>query len=335
MRACYLLALSLGLTCLTDAKLYGLELVHNSPAQPALITIDDTTGNMSYVGDGKGLNELAATGDLRAVDPKRGIYYFLGDTSAGTTLVGLSLKDGTQTCKKTVPQLKEIGFVGFGQSLNYDSKNDRLILSGVTKSGNVTGHTVLAASLTSPCGAGFSSLGTFADADFIPMLHSAALDVAGERLFVLVAPTKSPPQAIAIIDLKAGKMTKTDVDEGPAPADVLIGMDWDVKTSSLVGVMPDDKGGLLLLSLDPVTGKWLVKPVVQPDKPFGLIGGNEGTVNAFANGAIYVLVGNPSHDDDKDPEMHVAMIDIAGASMLTHPVLGKLGLGLLLNMVWV
>ena len=29
-----------------------------------------------------------ATGDLRAVDTKRGVFYFLGDTHAGTTLVG-------------------------------------------------------------------------------------------------------------------------------------------------------------------------------------------------------------------------------------------------------
>ena len=68
--------------------------------------------------------------------------------------------------------------------------------------------------------------------------------------------------------------------------------------------------------------------------PFGIIGGNSGTVNAFVGDEIYVLVGTPVHDDDKDPEMHLARINIDGALMESHPVLGKLGLGLLLNLAW-
>jgi hypothetical protein len=332
MRAACLI-LAVGFFVCGDAKLYGLELVHNSPAQPALVEIDAAGGNMSFVGTGAGLGELAACGDLRAVDTKRGIYYFLGDTSAGTTLVGLSLKDGTQTCKRTIP-LKETGFVGFGQSLNYDGPNDQLVISGLSTQGNATGHAILKTDLATPCGGTLTTVGFFGDADYIPMLHSASLDIAGQRLFVLVAPTQKGPQAVAVIDLKSGKLTKTDIDQGPDTPDVLVGMDWDAKSSSLVGVMPDDKGGLLILSLDPMSGMWKVKPVSFPDTAFGIVGGNEGTVNAFINGTIYVLVANPLHDDDKDPDMHVAQIDIEGGLMISHPVLGKLGLGLLLNMVW-
>ena len=54
-----------------------------------------------------------ATGDLGTIDSKRGIFYYLGDSSLGTTLVGLSLKDGSMACSTAIP-FREIGFVGFG-----------------------------------------------------------------------------------------------------------------------------------------------------------------------------------------------------------------------------
>ena len=67
--------------------------------------------------------QLSGTGDLCAVDAARSVYYYLGDTSEGTTLVGLNLKDGSLACTSLVA-VREIGFVGIGQSLNYDPVSD-------------------------------------------------------------------------------------------------------------------------------------------------------------------------------------------------------------------
>lgn len=42
------------------------------------------------------LQELSGTGDLAVIDAKRKVFYYLGDTTKGTTLVGLSLVDGSE-----------------------------------------------------------------------------------------------------------------------------------------------------------------------------------------------------------------------------------------------
>ena len=39
---------------------------------------------------------LSGTGDLSTIDTKRGLFFYLGDTSAGATLVGMTLTDGTE-----------------------------------------------------------------------------------------------------------------------------------------------------------------------------------------------------------------------------------------------
>ena len=43
-----------------------------------------------------------------------------GDTSDGTTLVGLNLETGTEMCRGAIP-VREMGFVGFAQSLDFVS----------------------------------------------------------------------------------------------------------------------------------------------------------------------------------------------------------------------
>ena len=60
------------------------------------------------------LTELAAAGDLCAVDRNNGVYYYLGDTASGTTLVGVDTATGAKLCSQPVPALKELGFVGIG-----------------------------------------------------------------------------------------------------------------------------------------------------------------------------------------------------------------------------
>ena len=49
---------------------------------------------------------LAAASDLCAVDRDRGVYYYLGDTPDGTTLVGIDTATGAELCSRAVPQLK-------------------------------------------------------------------------------------------------------------------------------------------------------------------------------------------------------------------------------------
>lgn len=98
------------------AELYGLSMVHNSPVEDKLVRITSTGGNYTEVSGP--LKTETGTDDLRAVDTSRGVYYFLGDTHAGATLVGLQLTDGAQVCKQVIP-LSEVGFVGLGQSMTY------------------------------------------------------------------------------------------------------------------------------------------------------------------------------------------------------------------------
>ena len=89
--------------------LYGLTLIKNSPSAAGFFKMDLSTGEMEIIGGSQTI--LAASGDLRAIDNKRGIYYYLGDTHKGTTLAGIDMTDGSLACSSVVA-LKEIGFVG-------------------------------------------------------------------------------------------------------------------------------------------------------------------------------------------------------------------------------
>ena len=256
------------LCCLVcvNAELFGLELLENSPAHSGLVGVDERTGNVTKIGEP--LQAGCAAGDLRAIDKKRQIYYFLGDTSSGTTLVAVNLTNGAQVCSKSVTQLKEVGMVGFGQSLDYDYINEELVLTGLSSKNLTAGHLILRMGTALNACDEFKQVGFFSDGDYLPMLHSSSLDIEGQRLFVLLAPAKNEV-AIGVIDLKKGVMTKNVV-EGQDPDD-FVGIQWNPKTKSLVGIMPDQKGGLQVRSLDPLTGKWMIKAVEQGtvDKPFG------------------------------------------------------------------
>jgi hypothetical protein len=83
---------------------FGLALVANGPAKAGLITVDTVTGNTTVVGPPH--SELAGTGDLGTVDTKHNLYYYLGDTYQGATVVGLNLADGTKACSASQMQLR-------------------------------------------------------------------------------------------------------------------------------------------------------------------------------------------------------------------------------------
>jgi len=263
--------------------LYGLTLVHNSPVKEGFFSMDLTSGNLTLIGDS--ITQEAATGDLRAIDKKRSIYYFLGDTHAGATLVGIDMSSGSVACSSTVP-LQEIGFVGIGQTLEMDHKRDRLVLAGmITNSSGGHAHQILTASLAGGIAArgpgpapaacaSFTKAGTFGIAADVPMLHSSAYAEETQTLFVTVSPNKTA-FALAVIDLGSKTLTSVDLEGSPA-VDELNGMSWDPDSARVIGLMQNmgakgtsDTGarsgnghGVNLMSLDPTTAKWTVRAVV-------------------------------------------------------------------------
>lgn len=268
-------------TASAPSGLYGLTMIHNSPVMTSFFSMDLLSGNVTLIGDP--ITQETGTGDLRAIDKKRSIYYFLGDTHAGATLVGIDMTSGSVACSSTVP-LKEIGFVGMGQTLEMDTKRDRLVLAGiVTNSSGGYAHQILTAPLSSgiaaPADHGaapadcapFTKAGTFGIADYVPMLHSSAYDEDTQTLYVTVAPNKTA-FALAVIDLGSKTLTGVDL-EGSPPVDELQGMSWDPDSARVIGLMQnfessatnanslsrDTNGnGVNLMSLDPLTAKWTV-----------------------------------------------------------------------------
>ena len=108
----------LALTSLSLAakgQLYGLSLVKNPPTRAALNTVSAATGNVTVL-PGKPAEVLFGTSDLVAAVPKYGLFYFLGDSSSGATLVALNLTTGAEVGHQPV-QLAEVGYVGVGQTL--------------------------------------------------------------------------------------------------------------------------------------------------------------------------------------------------------------------------
>lgn len=111
MRQLRCLLVSLAGAAVLGDRLWGLEMVRNSPEEPALATIDSSSGAVTIVGPALGNSswpELAATGDLASVDSARRRYLYLGDTEDGTTLIGLYLDAktgpiGTVACETFIP----------------------------------------------------------------------------------------------------------------------------------------------------------------------------------------------------------------------------------------
>lgn len=303
---------------------YGLTLVTNGPATFGLVQLDGATGAGKVVGPAH--KELFGCSDLVAV--AHGVLFYLGDTSAGATLVGLNLTDGTEVCSKPAAGLEEVGYVGVGQSLDFDPKTDTLVLSGLVNRTSAAGpsHAVFAAPATG-CGPFVAGV-TFGDSDFLPSLHSSSLDAEGQRLFVLLATAKSAPPAIGIVDL-SGKAPMVVVAEGPAPADTLVSMHWDAKTKSLVGITASSDG-LSLHSLQPAnSGTWNA-PVKITGVPanWNALYGNGATVSTFdaARRSVHFIAGVQNGDGDIVSEF-LAAVDVDSGALKAQPKLAPVGLG--------
>eukprot|EP00729_Bicosta_minor_P017297 gene17297-6575_t len=315
----------------SGGSLHGLILAHNGPSMPALVNIDTLTGNVTQVGPA--LNPMDGTGDLGTIDSTRGVFFYLGDTSGGATLVGLSMQDGTISCSVHVP-LREISFVGIGQSLDYDASTDELILTGIAMapSGNhsrglagqaATTHAILKgpAAQCRPNGQlEFKQVGSFPIADYLPMLHSSTLDAKGQKLYVIVSLTKDE-LAVAVIDLATMTMTKTVAES--APDDAVNGLVWDSIGETLAGVSQSSATGapgLVLRRLDVATGKWSSTPITSE---YGYVGGNAGTVKAMdtEKGILYAEICNPPTNPNDDCTLHIAGIDLASSKVVTAPAM--------------
>ena len=308
-------------------NLYGLELVHNSPARPGVISINETSGKVSIIGNADGIPILPACGDLIALDSKRDLLYYLGDTAEGTTLAGVHLSNGTLSCTTILP-IKEIGFVGFGQSVNFDVAADELIISGVIVNAttNATAHLVLKGPAEN-CGP-FSILGKFGDADFVPMEHASAYDPVTRRLFVGLA-TSSTSFAVGVIDVVTGKLEKVDV-ENSASGKFLVGMKWHAKSNTLIGLENyPDYNTLNLVQLSPITGKWTV---TETSTDFPVLMGNSGSVSALdsLSDNLFILLAENTTSQD----IRLGRLSISTAKITQTPSInGELGLGLISSII--
>ena len=159
--------------------LRGLALVHNSPSEVALLTMNATTGKAQVIGPAH--SELFGMGDLATVANDQ--FYYLGDTHDGATLVALNLSTGVEICTQHV-DVATIKFVGVGQSLNHDPVTGSLVLSGIAANRSAGTHSVYRAPDVG-CGP-MKHIGHFGDAAYVPSVHSSALDAKGQRLFVTI-----------------------------------------------------------------------------------------------------------------------------------------------------
>ena len=227
-----------------QATIYGLVLSQNPPSMVSLSQFDETSGNITILGPKH--SELDGMGDLSTIDMSNKIFYYLGDTSSGTTLVGLSLTTGVEICRGVI-QLVEQGFVGFGQSIDFDHQHQKLLLTGLNSNGT---HSVY---VTKGCVgtdlANVTKQGVFGDASYIPMLHSSALDEDHQRLYVSVAPTKDTV-AVGMIDLRPGSHEMITLIPEEGISNQLVGMQYDKVSEAVIGVLPDGAGGLYLNTLN-------------------------------------------------------------------------------------
>ena len=315
-------ALAAGTTAATAVPtFYGLTLVTNGPATFGLVRVDGTSGEGTVVGPAHA--ELFGCGDLVTI--AHDTLYYLGDTAAGTTLVGLNITDGTEACSRAL-NLREIGYVGLGQSLDYDARTDTLVLSGIKN--NKTGHAVYR-SVASTCGP-FTPAGTYGDADYVPMLHSSTLDAAGQRLFVLLSTAQNAATSIGVVDLTGKAPLRTIAEGTPSPADVLVGMHFDTKNQSLVGITADPEAGLLLHSLHVNGGGTWNPPRKLSGVPssWNALFGNDGSVSTFdmASRRIFFIAGTQDGQGNIVSQDLVA-VDVDDAAVVSHPQLSPVGLG--------
>jgi hypothetical protein len=307
---------------------YSMVLSSNSPAKFRLAQLSTTTGMATTIGPEH--SEVIACGDLVAT--ANGLLFYLGDTTAGAMLVALNLTTGEKSCEAPV-NLEEIKLVGLGQTLDYDSTTNTLVLSGIAhesehrRNGNIS-HVVFRVSATG-CGP-FRKVGGYGVADYLPMLHASSLDASGQRLFVTLSKSKTA-EAIGVIDLKQeGGGGLRLIAEGMAADfhDSLVGMHWDPSSARLVGVMGVGPS-LQLHALDP-TGKGTWEPsrkVLNAPTQWHNLGGNDATASALSFGTRSLIFLAGFADGKQGPyHFELASVNIDASAVTSHPAVGPVGM---------
>ena len=313
------------------STIFGVALVKNGPAMASLAKVDEHTGNVTIVGPVHA--ELDGMGDLTTLDAKGNMLYYLGDTAAGTTLVGLSLLTGEEVCRGSIP-FREVEFVGIAQSIDWDSHNNNLVLSGLNNNVSNPGHTVYRTKGCTSQGrvASITKVGTFGEAVYAPMLHASAFDAERQRLFITVAPTKDT-FTVGMLELdKAEEAELTVFPADPTGEKTLLGMQFDPFSKTVVGVYPNAAGGIDLHSLAVDSEKrssW--NRTTLPKQNYTQLYGNEGSVSALdtENRLLYVLAAQPADasPNSADSNMHLLQIDIQHLTIEGAPSVTGLPLG--------
>jgi hypothetical protein len=238
-------------------------------------------------------------------------------------LVGLSLSTGKEVCKRAIPSLGEIAVVGGGQSISHDTKNDRLVISGLATKDNGTTyyHQIFAASLDD-CTAPMTRIGQFEYAQYLPVAHASELDVEGQRLFITLS-TGAHTYGMGIVDLVNG-ILKSIIPFSHAP-DMMWGMIYSQDDKKLYSVAESQTGRSLdWRSLDPAKSgdaAWTSKPLAFEDKNSSLLvlNGNLGSVRAYdpSTKSMFVMLST----DPNAEKVHLARINLATGTVSTHPTL--------------
>jgi hypothetical protein len=220
------------------------------------------------------------------------------------------------------------GFVGIGQSLDFDAVTDTLVVSGVNP--NRSAHAVYRSGSPpsgTSCGGHVEHIGTFGDSAFLPMLHASTMDAHSQRLFVDLALGKQGPAGVGVIDL-TGKKPMRVIPEPPPHG--LCAMHFDAKANRLKGIfVAAGAPSLQLHSLNPeVGGKWdAPKDISGVPSDWNMLAGNAGTVSTFdaASRSLFFLAGTQTQAGDE--VVYLAAMDTDTAALTAHPKLGKIGLG--------
>ena len=304
------------------SNLYGLSLVSNGPAQFGLVELSTATGAVKAIGGSH--PELFGSSDLATV--ANGALYYFGDTAKGATLVALNLSTGAKICDAAV-HVAEVSYVGIGQSLDYDPTTDTLLLSGVSIPTTAGTHTIYRAPATG-CG-NFTKLGEYGMAQYMPMLHSAALDPQGQRLFVTLG-TGQQSAGIGIIDLKQeGNMTVINQGEAPDEKDCLVSLHFNRKSHKVFGLwVPSSGKSLTIHSLDPATGDWdTPRPLSNVPPAWNTVGGNSAVVSAYdsVSDSLYFMAGTQDSQGNVKA-WDLARVDLSSGAIEQHPAIAPNGL---------
>ena len=322
-----------------EGAIYSLVLASNGPATVALGRLNVSSGGVEIVGGHHTV--LDGMGSLSCVDPGRRIYYYLGDSSEGTTLLGIDLSTGVEVCKGPIP-FKEIGYVGIGQTLDFDTVSKTLVMTGlVPKPGTNSSSYLHGVIRTQGCSAAggvttLHHLGTFADADFVPLIHASSIDSAAQQLFLSIATSKTTG-GTGVVDLKTLKLSVAPYD---SLAHSMVGMQYDKSQDELLSLTTNySSGGLDLVSLASTQNgfRWKVSPCSDKYDVWELYG-NSGTVSAIdvASGYMYALAGVRSGRRQESPT-HLLRVSTRRCKILHSSLVTNLPLGTnsILEMVWV